>query len=268
MSLETASSQKSFSVRMSGNNISPEAVPVNDLVELLKHFQKLVKDYLKDQEAAPLLSDNTVHTSQISLAGIQRGSAVYEIAAGAPAISAIVATSEAVNSRDYSQLPTSVVEELREISEFGRKNHIAIELAHNESSIETVAKLDADSLPPLPYISGTTTLLGTCFRVGGREPRALIQPASGGRTISAKVSQEVAKQLATHLYEEVLLEGSAIWRSDTWEVKDFRVSQVVSYQGQDLGQAFKRLAEAAGGRWDDTDAAEYVTGLRSEDWGE
>ncbi len=262
MSLETASLQKSFSVRMSGENISPEAVPVNDLVELLKHFQKLVKAYSQEKSLSP--KEESSVTAQISLAEIKRGSAIYTIATDTYAINAITATSEAIQSGYYSDLPTDVLEELRGISEFGRKKHLSVELIHNEFSTETTVRLDADLLPQLPLISGTTTLFGICLRVGGMKPTAAIKPLSGGRTIYAQASEEIARRLAARLYEEVVLEGSAVWRSDTWEIKEFSISRLVPYQRQNLEQSFKELADASRGRWNDIDAADYVDGLRDE----
>jgi hypothetical protein len=93
-------------------------------------------------------------------------------------------------------------------------------------------------------------------------PKAEIRLLKGGTLLYPRLSQAVAKDLAQRLYEDVVLEGRATWRTDTWEVVDFRVDSVSPFRTAPPHEAFEALAEVAEGRWDEEDAVEYVHCLR------
>jgi hypothetical protein len=117
--------------------------------------------------------------------------------------------------------------------------------------------VDAPAAPVT--ISGTTTLLARCLRVGGAtQPKAELRLTQGGNLLHVKVSEIIARHLGHHLYEEILLAGTATWRTDTWNVVNFKVESVSEFNRVAPAVAFRELAEAAGDTLNDANAWELV----------
>jgi hypothetical protein len=117
--------------------------------------------------------------------------------------------------------------------------------------------------PPPPEVTGDTTLLARCLRVGGVRPKAELRLQTG-ELLYPDVSEEIARELGKRLYEEVVVRATATWRTDNWQVVQLRIDSVSSFRRVDPVLAFKELTEAAKGRWDEVDAREYVESLRAD----
>jgi hypothetical protein len=117
--------------------------------------------------------------------------------------------------------------------------------------------------PPPPEVTGDTSLLARCLRVGGVKPKAELRLHTG-ELLYPEVSEAVAKELGKRLYDEVVVQATATWRTDTWEVVRLRIEAVSSFRRVDPVLAFKELAEAAKGHWDEIDAREFVESLRAD----
>jgi hypothetical protein len=108
--------------------------------------------------------------------------------------------------------------------------------------------------------TGTTTLLARCLRVGGvAQPKAVLRLIQGN-LLHIKVSEEMARELGRHLYDEIVLTGTATWRTDTWAIIDFKIKNISKFERVAPAVAFRELAEAAGGALDHVDAWEFVYG--------
>lgn len=114
-------------------------------------------------------------------------------------------------------------------------------------------------------ITGGTNIFGRCIEVGGNKPKAVIQLHGDQSNLLVKLTKELAKPLGRRLYEDVVIEGNAVWDAETLKLLEFEATEISTYQGGNVVTAFKELAEAAGGRWDNVDAQEYVRELRDDE---
>jgi hypothetical protein len=181
----------------------------------------------------------------------------------------VSAISHAVAAQDYHTLPPSAQLELATLSKQMVKRDWVVEFLADPALHIEHAKISTEHpvpepLPP-PSATGTTVVFGRCVRVGGAgAPRAEIRLPEGN-LLYIDVSEEMAKELARRLYDEVCIEGRATWRTTDWTLLDFKAAHVTDYRPTGLVEAFEQLARAAGGRWNNVRADEYVRELRSED---
>lgn len=251
-------------VAITGAEVSPERVSVRELVEILSRIERAVLSY------AQVHVGQLPEEADLSLVDIEPGSECLVFSVPDPLVNAVAVISQAIDAQQYDELPEPTYAELYALSESVTGRGWGLEIReHLEQGIR-YARIDAEkplAPPPQPaLVQGTTTIHGRCLRVGGAtQPRAEIRLSSTEQILNVTLSEELAKELGKRLYDEVVLEGSVTWDTQTWEIESFRVSRITDYRKTDPDLAFKELAEAAEGKWEEVDAAEYVRGLRRDE---
>lgn len=248
---------------ITGAKVTPETVSIRDLVDILARVERMVVSYA-EARFAELTEEAT-----LSLVDIEAGSECLVFSVPDPLLGAVAQISKAVQLGDYVELPQSTYAELYGLSESVTKRGWGFEIQENLGHGIHHARIDDQNMlaPRSPaFVQGTTTVHGRCLRVGGAvQPKAEIRLSTTAKILNVDLSEEMAKELAARLYEEVVLEGSVTWNMDSWEIERFRVSRITAYRKTDPDLGFKELAEAAEGRWEGVDAVEYVRALRSDD---
>jgi hypothetical protein len=249
-------------VAITGAQVSPEDVSLRELVAVLGRLDAAIQAFAAEKLEVP-------EGVSVSLVDIRPGSESLVFSVPDPLLPAVAVISSSFRDRDFSQLPKAAYKELYELSETVTRRGWGLEIREQPEAGIPYASLtpDAPLVPPMGpvYLKGTSTVHGRCLRVGGStKPRAEIR-LSNGELLNVDLSEALAKELAPQLYEEVALEGTATWNPDTWEIESFRVTEVLPYRKTDPALAFRELAEAAGGRWDEVDPVEYVRSLRDEE---
>jgi len=251
-------------VAITGEQVSPERVSLKELVGILTRLDRAIVTY------AQARGIDVPEDAATSLVGISSGSENLELSVPDPLLPAVAGISQAIEANDFSDFPKQTYAELYELSEsvvrrgWGLAFHAAPSLEVREARITPEEPLKP---PPGPtFIDGTTVIHGRCLRVGGAVvPKAEVRVSSTSKLLNVDLSEEAAKELAKQLYEEVALEGTATWNADTWEIVDFRVSRVTPFRKVEPEAAFRELAVAAAGRWDEVDPVAYVEGLRKDE---
>ena len=253
----------SFELEISGEGVLPDTTSAGDLAELLENIEKAITETAKSQNIE--IADEAI----VSLVGVREGSNRLTIAVATIVVPAASMLAQAVAAKDYERIPAAAHEAIHEVSNQATKKKWSVRFLGQLAIDMKAATISADSpvpSPPAPpQISGTTSVYGRCIRVGGVKPKAEIRLEQGG-VLYIEVSEEMARELAMSLYEEVCLEGEATWCTDDWRVERFKATKVTAYRKTEPLTAFTQLAEAAGGRWDGVDVNEYVRELRP--WGE
>lgn len=250
-------------VAITGGGVSPETVPLRDLADILARLDRTIRSYVTNKELR--IPDEEM----VSLVGVVESSDGLVLAASESLIPVMSMLSKAVHDRDFSLLPSDTYSELFHLSNtlaergWGFKIHESKALGILPATIDASQPLAPPGRPT--YVEGTTTLYGRCLRVGGAgQPKAEVRLQNASKLLHVELSETLAKELATKLYEEVALEGAATWDAESWEIQDFRVTRVTSFRRSDLVAVFQELADAAKGRWDEVDASKYVHSLRSD----
>ncbi len=250
-----------FKITISGPGVLPETTRLSDLAEFLKNIETAISETARTQGV------EIVEEEIVSLTGIDKSSNKLTFAVTSLLLAPAASVSEAVQTKQYEKLPRKAHEALHEMSKqaVGRNWKIKFDedplLGIKGGTISEENQVS--SAPSIKYVEGTTTIYGRCIRVGGIKPRAEIR-LYAGETLFIDLSEQIAKELAKSLYEEVCIEGIAKWNTEDWTIKEFQGMRVTVFKATDPITAFKNLANAARGRWDGVDAMEYVEGLRWE----
>jgi hypothetical protein len=257
-------SRHRIKVAITGAGVSPESVSLRDLADVLARLDRAVRSYVASKRLE--LPDDAM----VSLVGVVEGSDGLLLATSESLVPVLGVLSRAVHDRDFTELPTETYSELYGLSTSLTTRGWGFKIYEEKPLGILPAEFSAAEplMPPAKptYVEGTTTLYGRCLRVGGAgQPKAEVRLPNTTKLLHVDLSEALAKELATKLYEEVALEGTATWEVDSWEIQDFRVNRVTSYRKSDPVAAFKELAEAAKGRWDDVEASAYVHSLRTDD---
>ena len=249
-----------FEVKITGPGISPETLDWDDLSDFVGSL-KAAAYGVAEAEGFEGADEPT-----FSLVSIDKGgSARLRIAVPLLMLAAAGTVSHAVKSHDYKNLPAKSHQALRHIWNKTRARGCSVEFKEDVvNKIAPAIICPEDEVPPRAaqsVIRGTTTLYGRCLRVGGAEkPKAEVRVGAGD-LIHIDVSEELARELARSLYEEVGLEGEATWSLD-WKLQSFDLVRITNYRSTNPLDAFEKLSGEAGSQWEDIDAEEFVRNVR------
>jgi hypothetical protein len=112
---------------------------------------------------------------------------------------------------------------------------------------------------PQPVVYGPFdqegTLDGTLVRVGGKRPITAFVD-DGHRSYKCVVTKELAKRLASHLYETVRVTGTGRWSRDgdgKWLLHSFRVGSFEKLDERPLSAVLAELRAVPGNGWRDAE---------------
>jgi hypothetical protein len=229
------------------------------LIQLENSLAAVARENGVKPEAGPLLS----------LVGIGEGSDLLTFSTPELGLPVVAVLSKAIASQNYGPLPSEAHEALWKASEKILDAGWSLEFLEDKRGgivPSRVTKEEKVPPPPKPVeISGKTSILARCLRVGGAtKPKAELRVVQGGALLHVGVSETIAKALGRHLYEEAILHGRARWNSKTQELVEFEIERVEEFARTDPQAAFDELARSAGTAWDDIDAEEFVRSIRGE----
>lgn len=237
----------------------PTSVAIGDLAGVLAQLERTVAAYVRLEKVE--IPEGSV---AVSLLDIRQGSEGLVFSVPPPVMPAVALMSKNIlhNSYGSSDAHGEVYRLWQELQ--SRRWGLAFvpDARHDIVAAEIPQDRGVPAPPRPSEIKGDTTILARCLRVGGVKPKAEIRLQTG-ELLYPDVSEVVAKELGKFLYDEVVVKATATWRTDTWQVIDLQIDTVSPFRRVDPVLAFKELAEAAKGRWDEVDAREYVDRLRT-----
>ena len=248
-------SRRTFQVNITGPE-GPTSVSLSDMADVLVQLERVVVTYAQVTSSQPPEGSVT-----ISLVAIRQGSEGLVFSVPEPVLSAVALMSR--NVHDGTFVSREAHCEIFGLWEQLRNRHWGMVFLEDSSihAAEISPNREINPPPPPPEVTGDTSLLARCLRVGGVRPKAELRLHTG-ELLYPEVSEEVAKELGKRLYDEVVVRATATWRTDTWEVVRLRIDSVSPFRRVDPVLAFKELAESAKGHWDEIDAREFVESLR------
>lgn len=196
-------------IRFHGGGINPSAIKASEVADLIYCFEKsllttLHENYPElDIENYAYLSFQSIQNESLGLGfAADKGEEAF--------VDSYLRIVKSINENDYNNLPYAAIENLKIISKFSKKHNCNCDYIHNsikKAEITTASVIDVNRNS---IIKGETTIYGKIERVGGAEPRIVFKDHTGNK-IYFEVTREVAKTLATKLYEEIALIGVATW---------------------------------------------------------
>jgi len=241
-------------LKITGPNVTPESVSVDDLCKYLELLQKAIR-----------AESPTPESASVSLVRIRKGSNSLAFCATPAAERSYCSIITKITGNRLEDINLSAHESLYEMQQrMFAKDRAAMLRFSNEASLPRLVISPKHPIPAPPAevrISGTTSLFGRCIQVGGATPKVVLL-AHDGNKHHIEVSEDDAKRFAKNLYEEMTIEGTAEWDAKTLEIISFRVSEMHPYRSPGLVETFKDLAKMEAGRWKGVNAEEFVKSMR------
>lgn len=246
----------SFEIRFYGANISPEAIPLRILARALSAVQRLLSEDEEsvDEEAR----DEVASKIELHLLGVKRGSATYPVLADRQdeVLARLRLAGEVLESPDRAGEVPAVLSPVEELSGIAKSLGCKIEFrlpGKGNDVLATITPLSYDSIASSVFVYGETSVSGKVERVGGATElrcglRIRQQP---DRMLICRVeSADVARQLGQHLYEEVVVSGTATWYRRNWRLRSMSIRSMEQIKRRSLVDGIRALREAGGHAWD------------------
>ena len=250
-----------FHIEMKGAGVCPQTTPLKSLVDFLTNLEATILETAKAQNVATKADE-----APLSLVEIATGSNRLGLAVSPVFVPVIAEITCAINTQNFSAIPDRAHRSLYEIYEQAKIENWEVHFVEDKSlaiEMATLSNKRPIPNPASPYVQGSSTIFGTCIRVGGAEPKVDIRLPNRARLLHVEVTEEMARSLARNLYDSIAMTGEATWESETWSIVNFKATSVVNIQSGSPLRAFEELGEVVGEKWKDIDVDRFVEKLRS-----
>jgi len=255
-----AFSKSLIEVNFSGEGIKPDSVKASDIADILKAVENMVesqvfRDHPEIDKEQVIIGFVNIKSESI---GLQFVSPIQNIVF--PIFRSI---GEAIETNDYKGLPTTSIDALDTIISFSRKKQCIAEFVTSNEHREVLATITPETtLERRARLSGETIVYGQVVRVGGREPRAMVELVNG-QTVFCDTNKDIAQKLGSRLYTVVGLLGMARWDAESLKLEQFTIEDVTTYEELPLEDVMNQLAKAVGIYYSDvTDVKKYISNIR------
>jgi hypothetical protein len=252
--------EKLMRIRLAGENIAPGTLRSRDLAEIIDSAEDAIAS-LVVRDNPQLKKDEVV----VGLMSIAEGTVSLQFATTLPqlVLPAYWEVTDSIDRDDYKNLPPDSIRSLEKLTRFSRRRNCELEFFGLDGDTSPVAVITPQTvIVSAPLVTGLTTIYGRVIRVGGREPKVMIE-LPDGQIVYCATGYEVARELGQTLYSWVGLRGPAKWSPGDLSLQEFRAEEVTLYEDTPLTEAMERLAHAASGYFDGIDDVQrYVSELR------
>lgn len=235
--------RRPFIIRLASPDVIPETIPLKRLASLLSALHSLFSHF-EPKVKQPQLSG--AKPLEFSLERIEKSGSTSLVLVANDQERAMVAYSDAtetLRSRWKDAEASRYAKAFREIAD----NLLTPVEFYAPGALKPDVEIMPKEQPEPIKTSGSTTLYGVLERVGGVEPKAALRTSSG--LVSITLDRDFARKLAPRLYERIGLSGMAIWNVDTWQILDFRPTEILDYRPGTIAQAFEELRNAGPRAW-------------------
>ncbi len=225
-------------------DIQPQRLKSHELSEIISAYESALAAVVSRLHPTLKAKDVTV-----GLIGIGDGSVV--LAFDAPlreyVYPAALVLNRAIAAEDWAELPLRAVKSIRKIVQFLKQKEWAAQF-HAVYATETTAETadavisGATNIPPALTLYGQTEIVAEVKWVGGQAPQALLETLQG-ETLQCETTAEIARQLGSHLYQQVKISGAAAWDLATLALVEFEIAAVLPYHPVAPAKAFAALRE-------------------------
>lgn len=254
-----------FEVRFVGPGISPELISLSHVSEALSAIQDLASG--RDRYE----TSQVPHELSMGLVDVASGSAVYMCVHRAPdealthlrMVRACLANEDVEPEAMIAALPP-----LESLSNVARLNKCRVDVTWRKGRRETlfsVGQADYGRLASNLLIEGETSVAGTLQRVGGATDTKCALRVEGRRHLlyCDVASNDLARRLGKHLYEEIVVSGTAVWLHQSWRIYKFNVTDFSQPRLADPATMISEFRDAGLKAWDDVDDPEvFVRGAQ------
>lgn len=253
-------SDQNIEIRLKGDGVRPGLIRSHEIADILKAIEDIVTS--ESLAMDPSIKKDEVVVGLYEIADASLGLR-FKSSLGGLAMTAFIATSEAIACSNYASLTPQTLKALETISNFTRKHNATAELKATGTNQVFAEIRPETTIPKSISISGTTELIAKVLRVGGKSPRAMLE-LNDGSIIYCDIPVEIAIELGHRLYEPVIFSGEATWNAGSFEVEEFKVYGFKEMPTRNPLDALAEIRNLIGNKISIQDAVEFTSLLRRD----
>jgi len=234
-------------VRFAGNDIKPTAVKPHKIAELIIAFEKSLLSDLKDRH--PEIDTNELLFAFTEVEDKSLGIRFTPKLVRDFIVASFTFISTSFETGDFSAISNNTISELKPFTKFSKKYNCIGEFNLNGKTLSSFTPTTEIQPNKNPIIEGEIKLFGRVIDSGGDNPNVHLK-ISDDKVIIFSTSEGYAKQLAHRLYEKVNLIGTAKWDAITYEIKSFKLKDIVEFTAGKTLSAINELKNLSSGYWD------------------
>lgn len=245
-----ASDKDILELKFEGNQVNPDTIKPHEVAELIINFERALLSTIKQEHPEIntdhlLFSFHSIENKSLDLKFIAHKA--KEVVIGCYAL-----ISTAITTSKYNTLNSDTVESLIEISRFTKRHECVGYFRHDNRSLTTLTKDTEIKFDKSNEIKGETRIYAKILRVGGESPTVNLK-IDDEYKLTINVKEDLAKVLASKLYETAALIGVATWDKKSYKVIDFKITEVGEYEIKPLTETFDELRNLLSKHWDKID---------------
>lgn len=249
-------------LKIDGENVRPETVPLADLLDVLRKFHRAIVSTALD---GGVPKDEV----RVSLTAIAPGSNLLGIHTDDRTHKHAGRLIEAIDKSSPAGIPRAAELALRDLWKKAKAKQWEIGIQRSNGKTFSTATIRPEiPLFQEPTARGYTSFVVRIDRIGGEGKATAIVYLPNRQKLTATVaSREVAERLGRLLFKHVEVHCDAIWNTSDGLVRALTIKEVGTYveEASDPVAALNQLAEASNGFWDTVDPDEYISEQRAAD---
>ena len=234
-------------LRFAGNDINPHKVRPREVAELIECFEQALLSEIKERH--PQYDTNQILFTFNQIRNQSLGLEFLPQLINQIVVSTYTLISTSFHTGDFSELNNSTIKELRTFVKFSKKHNCVGYFNLNGENISSFTSGTEIPFNKNKILKGDIRIFGRVIDSGGDNPNVHLK-ISDDKTIIFSTTEELAKQLAHKLYEKVSLIGAAKWDSVTYEILDFKLTEIVDFASGNTLKAIRELRNISSGVWD------------------
>ncbi|MCC9654363.1 hypothetical protein [Rhodopirellula halodulae] len=241
----------SFTIRIKGDGVDPESIPVRTLSEAASAVMRLA------------VGDSKSEASKVRVLDVKRGSAMYPclIDDGHDVNRNLVDAGEAASNPMSEKLDAEMLGPIRELSLIaGKYDAGSVEIYLGEVSTRKLKEVRPvvvfnggtySAIESSVIVRDTASIRGYLVGVGGaQERKCRIRIPDRSKLLYCKVpDQDLSRELGECLYTYVTLYGRGTYFQRTWWLLDFEVFELEKKSDDSVESILGRIREASGDGW-------------------
>lgn len=234
-------------IRFVGDDVKPNTVKPHEIAELIIAFEKSLLSDIKERHPEIDINEllfgfKEIQDASIGVRFIPK--LVRDIVVGS-----FTLISTSFETGDFSSISNETISELKPLTKFSKKYNCIGEFNLNGRTLSSFTSTTEIQYNKNPIIEGEVKLFGRVIDSGGDNPNVHLK-INDEHTIIIPTSEAFAKQLAYKLYEKVNLVGTAKWDALTFEIKSFKIKEIIDFTPGKTLNAINELRNLTSGYWD------------------
>ncbi len=247
-------------IRLRGEDVKPGLIRSKEIAEILESVEEMaIAEALNHN---PELNKDDIIVGVYAIEDKSIG-LKFKTTFASMVASSFISAAEAIERQEFEYLTPQTINSLKVLSGFSKRH--SCEAIIGSGTDNDLAIISPETVIPSPsYVYGQTEILGKVIRVGGKNPKAMIE-LTDGSILYCDVPEDIARQLGHQLYSLAKFEGFAKWESKTLELDEFKIHSVKEFPNMEPSKLFGELSNMLGNQFSSvSDVDGFVSSLRND----